>query len=205
MPTEAEKMELLDQCAGCGGTGWLLEQTYGHTTPPQPDAVLVQQCDSCDRWGSDVSAAVSAAIARGPEWRAYAIGSAIAVMQAPQSDAWISEFPLVVYHKFRDQHRPHWVETFTALRAGWYEPPPEPEEETHARNQMAVHDDETPRRVTLTVDVDEAMESKMAAAIGVGINVAISNHPERLGKLPEHVVTGEAVSAAIAYFYRDDS
>lgn len=66
-------------------TGWLLNQTYGFTSPPE-GAVLIQRDDEMDVFEGDLEAAVAYAESIG--------GTAHAIMMdpetmAPLSDAWV--------------------------------------------------------------------------------------------------------------------
>lgn len=58
---------LIDHCAICNGTGYLLDQTYGYANPiPEEDWTLVQRCDLCERWADDGDAAKEAARKESP-------------------------------------------------------------------------------------------------------------------------------------------
>jgi hypothetical protein len=50
----------MSSCATCGGTGYLLDQTYGLADIPA-GWIPVQRCDACERLDSDEQAATVAA------------------------------------------------------------------------------------------------------------------------------------------------
>lgn len=65
-------------------TGWLLEQTYGRTEPPE--GVLIQRDDEADIYEGDVEAALA--------YAAHIAGTAHGIfvddeVLAPQSDLWV--------------------------------------------------------------------------------------------------------------------
>lgn len=96
-----------EEC-GCDA-GVLVHQSYGLTSPPWPEAVLVQRCDECAVFEGDVDAALAFA-GRTPTGRVHAIGDGENL--APQSDPWVMPYdnpgPVV------------WHPTGDAVRAGWY-------------------------------------------------------------------------------------
>lgn len=89
--------------------GVLVDQTYGHTAPPWPEAVMVQRCDLCEVHDGDLTAAVAHAAATGG--RVHAIGDRETETMAPLSDVWImpADNPGPVI----------WHPTADAVRAGW--------------------------------------------------------------------------------------
>lgn len=92
--------------------GWLVEQTYGFTAPPE-GSVVIQRCDLCERYPGDIDAAVAFAEVIGG--RVFAIGDG--EMMAPQSDAWVElggkAGPVI------------WFEERAAIENGWYVNPEE--------------------------------------------------------------------------------
>lgn len=99
--------------------GWLLDQTYGHTDPPE-HWTTIQRDDETGMFPGDLDAAVAYSQAHGC-YVVMAIGDAETRMLAPQSDV------MVRSDGHGPAHTDHvdvvWVTEELATRYGWYANP----------------------------------------------------------------------------------
>lgn len=119
-PPPAEVEAALKGCIECGNTGYLIAQTYGHTSPPQDDDVTIQRCDECQRFAGDIDAAQAYVRAEGP-MLVWAIGDGDTMARA--ADCWVSKT-----RRPDPQIRPryvegvYWIPEDTARALGIYHP-----------------------------------------------------------------------------------